>query len=182
MDDALFAVELGVSALGFVFTESPRKIEPKTAKKIVDKLPPWVSVVGVFVNENPKKIASQCRLDYVQLHGEESPQYCKTLGLKIIKTIRKDIKIIPEYNVSGILLDISKGTGKIYDWDLAIEAKKYGKPIILSGGLTPDNVGEAIKKVSPYAVDVSSGIEKEPGKKDFKKMKMFMEAVRNVAE
>lgn len=184
LEDAINAVELGVDALGFVFAPSPREISPEKAKEIIEKLPPWVSAVGIFVDEKPSKvmqIASQCKLDYVQLHGEETPEYCEQLDIKIIKTIKTDIKRIPEYKVSGILLDISKGTGKVYNWDLAIEAKKYAKPIILSGGLTPTNVREAIKKVKPYGVDVSTGVELSLGKKDYKKMKEFMEGVKHAA-
>lgn len=184
LEDALNAVGLGVDALGFVFAPSPREIRPNKAKEIIEKLPPWVSTVGVFVDEKPGRVmqvVSQCRLDYVQLHGDETPEYCEELDIKIIKTIKTDIKKIPEYKVSGILLDISKGTGKVYDWDLAVKAKKYGKPIILSGGLDPKNVGSAIKKVKPYAVDVSSDIESNPGKKDFEKMKKFLEGVENAA-
>lgn len=184
LEDALNAVSLGVDALGFVFAPSQREISPEKAKEIIEKLPPWVSVVGVFVDEKPERImqiASQCKLDYVQLHGDETPEYCEQLDIKIIKTIKTDIKKIPEYKVSGILLDISKGTGKVYNWDLAIEAKKYGKPIILSGGLTPENVSEAIKKVKPYGVDVSTGIESSPGKKDYEKMKLFMQESRHAA-
>lgn len=180
LEDAISAVELGVDALGFVFAPSPRQIILDKAKEIIKKLPPWITTVGVFVDEKPEwimRVVSQCKLDWVQLHGEESPEYCRDLDIKIIKTIKTDIDKIPEYDVSGILLDISRGTGKVYDWDLAIEAKKYGKPIILSGGLTPENVGEAVRKVSPYGVDVSSGVESEHGKKDYKKLKKFVEVI-----
>lgn len=176
LEDALAAVGLGVDALGFVFAPSPRQITPDKAKEIIRRLPPWIATVGVFVDEKPEwimRVVSECRLDWVQLHGDESPQYCKDLDLKIIKTIKTDIERISEYDVSGVLLDISMGTGKVYNWDLAVEAKKYGKPIILSGGLTPENVSEAIRKVIPYGVDVSSGVESSPGKKDYEKMKKF---------
>lgn len=184
LEDALVAVRLGVDALGFVFAPSPRQITPDEAKEIIKRLPPWIATVGVFVDEKPEwimRVASHCKLDWVQLHGDESPQYCKDLDIKIIKTIKSNIERIPEYDVPGILLDISMGTGKVYNWDLAVEAKKYGKPIILSGGLTSENVGEAIRKVMPYGVDVSSGVESSPGKKDSEKIKRFVEEVQDAA-
>jgi phosphoribosylanthranilate isomerase len=186
LNDALRAVELGADAIGFVFSKSPRKISPIKVKKIIKKLPPWISTVGVFVNEDigtVRRTAEQCNLDWIQLHGEESPSYCRSLNKKIIKVIKNNIEIIPNYNVAGILLDtfvtnVPGGTGKTYDWALAVKAKKYGKPIILAGGLTSKNVKKAIKIVSPYGVDVSSGIEKNKGKKDYKKMKDFIKQVR----
>lgn len=175
-EDAIKAVELGADALGFVFAPSPRQINLEKAKEIIEKLPPWIATVGVFVNEKPSRImqiVSQCKLDWVQLHGEESPEYCKQLDLKIIKVFKNNIDRIQEYDISGVLIDT-----KIKNWDLVIEAKKYGKPIILAGGLTPDNVCEAINKVKPYGVDVSSGVESSPGKKDYEKMKAFMSEVQ----
>lgn len=191
IDDALCAVQLGVDALGFVFAPSPRQVVVSKVKDIVEKLPPWISTVGVFVNEKPARVL-RIGLDWIQLHGEESPDYCRELGLKVIKTIRvKDrasLEKIPQYPVAGILLDTYDpdlsgvppkmgGTGKGFNWDLAVEAKKFGKPIILAGGLNPENVAEAISKVQPYGVDVSSGIESSPGRKDYEKMKRFMEIV-----
>lgn len=184
MEDAMDAIELGADALGFVFAESPRKITANTAKKIIDNLPPYITTVGVFVNEKPDKIleiTKKCRLDRVQLHGEETPEYCKKLGLKIVKTIKSNIEIIPKYKVEGILLDISKGRGRLFDWDLAKQAARYGKPVILAGGLCADNVSEAIKKVKPYGVDVSSGVERTPGKKEYEKMKQFIMEAKGYA-
>lgn len=188
--DALETAGLGVNALGFVFAKSPRQVSPEKAKEIIEKLPPWISAVGVFVNEKPEavsEIAEHCKLDYIQLHGEESPEYCRNLGLKVIKTIKNDIEKISDYNVSGFLLDtydpeMAGGTGKTFNWDLALDAKKYGCPIILAGGLTPENIGEAVEKVKPYGVDVSSGIELAPGKKDYEKMKRFVEEVKKTTE
>lgn len=188
--DALEAAGLGINALGFVFAKSPRQVSPEKAKEIIEKLPPWISAVGVFVNEKSEavsEIAEHCRLDYIQLHGEESPEYCGSLGLKVIKTIKDDIEKISDYNVSGFLLDThdhgkAGGTGKTFNWDLALDAKKYGCPIILAGGLTPENIGEAVEKVKPYGVDVSSGIELAPGKKDYEKMKRFVEEVKKTIE
>lgn len=186
IEDALSAVELGADALGFVFAPSPRQVTHEKAKEIIKKLPPWISTVGVFVNEKPERIL-QMDLDWIQLHGEESPDYCRELGRKIVKTIRvkekSSLEKIPEYSVAGILLDtydpaLSGGTGKGFNWDLAIEAKKFGKPIILAGGLNPENVAEAIKRVQPYGVDISSGVESSPGKKDYEKMKQFIISVQ----
>ena len=184
--DALAAVARGADALGFIFAPSPRMVIPERAKQIIEKLPPWITAVGVFVNEKPAKImqiASYCNIDWAQLHGEESPEECRQLTLKVIKTVKNNIKIIPEYKAAGILLDAydpdrAGGTGRLYDWDKAKEAKKYGRPIILAGGLTPDNVAEAVRIVRPYGVEASSGVEEEPGRKDHKKIEMFIKAAR----
>jgi phosphoribosylanthranilate isomerase len=193
LEDASRAVELGVDALGFIFAQSPRRIDEKKAKEICFSIPPFISKVGVFVNEDKEvvlRILKGSGLNTVQFHGEESPEYCQEFkigGVKIIKTLRikdrESPKNLSYYEVDAYLLDtyvkgITGGTGKTFNWDLALEAKKLGKPIILSGGLNPDNVAEAVKKVRPYAVDVSSGIEKEPGKKDYEKMKKFVREAR----
>lgn len=185
IEDALKAVELGADALGFIFAPSPREINPAKAKEIIEKLPPLVTAVGVFVDEKidtVKYIAEQCGLNAVQLHGNETPEYCEQLNLKIIKTIKNETKLMNRYDVSAFLIDtydpkLAGGTGRISDWDFAVKIKKYGKPVILSGGLTHENVQEAIKKVKPYGVDVNSGIESQPGKKDYKKMSRFMQEV-----
>lgn len=194
LEDALFCVRLGVDAIGFIFAKSKREIKISKAKKIIKKLPPFLTKVGVFVNEKPEKVMEfvfYLHLDALQFHGEEDEKYLENFKpVKIIKAIRvKDensLKVISKYkNVNAILLDTYKngkkgGTGKIFDWNLAIEAKKYKKPIILSGGLNPKNVKEAIIKVKPYAVDTSSGVEIYPGKKEFGKLKEFIEIVRGV--
>ena len=190
LKDALLAVECGADAIGFIFyKKSPRCVSAKTAKEICSKLPPFVSRVGVFVNETAdtiNRIADRCGLDAVQLHGDETPAFCKKIKHRVIKAVRvKDaasLKEISRYPVDGFLLDTYKkdqwgGTGKVFDWELALRAKKYG-PVILAGGLNPRNVKEAIKKVKPYGVDVSSGVEQLPGKKDPKKVKAFLKAVR----
>jgi phosphoribosylanthranilate isomerase len=192
LTDALFSVRLGIDALGFIFAKSKRKIEVEDAEKIIIKLPPFLSKVGVFVDEKPEKvmeIALRLHLDVLQFHGEEDDEYLKLFKpVKIVKVIRvKDrssIQLIENYkNADAILLDTYQknkkgGTGKTFDWNLAIEAKKYNKPIILSGGLNPKNIIEAIKKVKPYAVDTSSGVELYPGKKDLKKLKEFVKIVK----
>ena len=190
LEDALVATELGADAVGFVFYEkSPRYINPRTAALIIRELPPFVATVGVFLNEPPDKpvdTAKQSGVGCVQLHGDETPEYCQSLGLRTIKALRvKDAYVLNElrsFTVSGILLDtyregVPGGTGETFDWEIAAEAAKAGR-IILSGGLTPENVRQAIEKVRPYAVDVSSGVESKPGKKDHEKLRKFFEQVR----
>lgn len=190
LEDALFAVECGADAIGFIFyKKSPRSVTAKTAKDICAKLPPFVNRVGVFVDETAEKInhiADRCGLDTVQLHGDESPTFCKKIKPRVIKAVRvknaASLKEMSRYEVDGFLLDTYKedqwgGTGKVFDWELATCAKKYGS-VIIAGGLNPRNVKAAIQKVQPYGVDVSSGVEQSPGKKDLKKVKAFLKAVR----
>ncbi len=187
LEDALKAAELGADALGFIFYKgSPRHISPRTASLIIRELPPFVVPVGVFVDEEPEKvkaIAAETGISTVQLHGYETPEYCESLGLKVIKAIRikerSDIMRLRPYNVAAFLLDtfregVPGGTGETFDWQIAIEAKALGR-VILSGGLNPENVREAIERVRPYAVDASSGLEEKPGKKDHRKLEKFME-------
>ncbi len=190
LKDTMAAVEAGADAVGFVFyVRSPRVVSPKTVASIVSHLPPFVTPVGVFVNEKPdvvRQIMSDCGLAYAQLHGEESPQYCAELRFPVLKGIRvrsrEDVSALASYRVEAILLDayvegMVGGTGTTFDWDLAVEAKAWG-PIILAGGLTPDNVVEAISRVQPYGVDVSSGVEAAPGVKDHAKVRAFVESVK----
>ena len=190
LKDALLAVECGADAIGFIFyRKSPRCVTLKTAKEICSKLPPFVHRVGVFVNEtaeNVNRIADRCGLDAVQLHGDESPAFCKKIRCRVIKAVRVQdagsLKGLSRYAVDGFLLDTYQedqrgGTGKVFDWTLAQRAKRYG-PVIIAGGLNPRNVKAAIKQVQPYGVDVSSGVEQSPGKKDPKKLKAFLKAVR----
>lgn len=193
LDDAIAAVDFGADALGFVFFEkSPRYISHADAAAIIKKLPSFTTTIGVFVNEKPEqveKIIDLTYIDAVQLHGNETPEMCD-ISRRVIKAIRvKSLESLdPLINykdrVSAFLLDtftpdILGGTGQIFNWDIAIYAKQFGK-IILAGGLTPDNVAEAIRRVRPYGVDVSSGIESEKGKKDHKKMKLFIERAKGV--
>lgn len=192
LEDALLACQLGADALGFVFAESPRKVDVETVADIVEKLPPLVSKVGVFVNEKPENIediAERCSLDYYQLHGDETPKYVARFPQdKIIKAFRikdkSDLDKIDKFpNVSAVLLDSFTegeygGTGKTFDWKLALGVKGLCNHLILSGGMTPENVAEAIKKVKPYGVDVSSGVEEKPGKKDPEKLEKFFSEVR----
>jgi len=190
LKDALFAVDSGADAIGFIFyKKSPRYILQKEAKDIVAKLPPFVETVGVFVNETSDKvnrIAEQCKLTAIQLHGDESPAFCRRIKRRVIKAFRvKDtnsFKGMADYDVSGFLLDSHNddakgGTGKIFDWNLALRAKKQG-PIILAGGLNPYNVFTAIHRVKPYGVDVCSGVEISPGIKDSVKIDEFIKSVR----
>jgi phosphoribosylanthranilate isomerase len=180
LDDALLAAEMGAQALGFIFAESPRRIDPSEAEIIIRSLPPLVKTVGVFVNEDPeriKEIVTFCGLDLIQLHGNESPEIGRTLMPRSIKAFRiqneGDVENIKRYHgtVRAILLDTFQkgkagGTGRTFDWSLAVKAKEAGLPVILAGGLRPENIREAIAAVKPYAVDVNSGIEERPGKKD----------------
>jgi phosphoribosylanthranilate isomerase len=190
LEDALLAAELGADALGFIFyAKSPRKVDAETARAIIAQLPPFVAAVGVFVDEAAavvQELAAKVRLDWVQLHGQESPDYCRTLGYKVIKAFRiqdeDSMRQLAGYQgaAQALLLDTYKkgqvgGTGEIFDWHLARQAKKYG-PIILAGGLTADNVAQAIATALPAAVDAASGTEAAPGKKDPAKLRAFFEA------
>ncbi|MDD5292341.1 MAG: phosphoribosylanthranilate isomerase [Candidatus Omnitrophica bacterium] len=188
IEDALDALWGGADLLGFVFfKKSKRYIEPMKAKEIIDILPPFVFKVGLFVNERAakvKKTAACCGLDFVQLHGDEDKGYLKKLkGLRLIKAIRiKDrntLNNIEDLPCELFLFDnYSKsefgGTGKAFDWALSRQIKRMKKPYIISGGLTPHNVNKAVKAFLPYAVDVSSGVEKKTGKKNKLLMKEFI--------
>lgn len=188
--DAQAAVAAGADALGLNFWPgSPRFVEPEAAREIIRALPPFVSSVGVFVNEHPHRmleIASHLNLGALQLHGDESPELCAGLApFKVIKALRVaddlDLNKIRDYAVDMILLDAGVkgsygGTGRAFDWRIAVEAKRHAS-IILAGGLTVDNVEDAITQVRPAAIDVCSGVESEPGKKDYGRLNDFMAAV-----
>ena len=191
LKDAVLAVEQGADAVGFIFyKKSPRSVNMKEVREIISKLPPSVDTVGVFVNESAdqvNKVAEYCGLDLVQLHGEESPSYCRKIKRRGIKAVRvKDIQSIQQlekYSVSGFLLDtytenLDGGTGKVFDWNLAHPAKKMG-PVILAGGLTPRNIRQAISQARPYGVDVCSGVEKSPGIKDPEKVRAFLNNIKS---
>lgn len=186
IEDAEVAVELGADALGFVFAKSPRQVTREQARAIIKDLPPFVSFVGVFVDEQVdtvKEICNFCTISTIQLHGSESPLYLNDFeGYKIIKAFRikeeDNLKPLANYKPHAFLLDsyrkgVMGGTGITFNWEFARQAHKYGT-IILSGGLTPENVKGAIQIVKPYAVDVSSGVESSPGKKDRLLMKRFI--------
>ncbi|MEJ5330958.1 MAG: phosphoribosylanthranilate isomerase [Desulfobaccales bacterium] len=194
LEDALLAAELGADALGFIFyPKSPRAIRPEAAREIIRQLPPFVLTVGVFVDEEQarvREIVAYAGLDWLQLHGAESPGYCRAVGRRVIKGFRvkgeESLALLASYHgaVQAFLLDTYRpgtpgGTGETFDWELARRAKEHG-PIILAGGLTPDNVAQAIRQAQPAAVDVASGVEAAPGKKDPNKLKAFLEAVKRV--
>lgn len=196
--DAEAAADAGADALGFVFhAKSPRFVSPEDAGRITAKLPPFITTVGVFVDETIETIittAKAAHLACLQLHGQETPEFCveagRATGLPVIKAFRVasagDAQRVKGYkdSASAFLLDsFSKdahgGTGKTFDWKIAVEAKRYGR-IILSGGLNPGNVAEAVRAIAPYAVDASSGVEVSPGKKDHAKIKRFVNVVREI--
>jgi phosphoribosylanthranilate isomerase len=190
LEDALMAVEAGADALGFVFFKgSPRYISPEQVGTVISRLPPFVQIVGLFVNEEPatvNAIADQCRLDIVQLHGDESPDYCRVVKRRIIKAFRvKDESVLDDitnYPVAACLLDAWSpaaygGTGTTFNWEIAAKAAA-AQSIILAGGLTPENVAGAIATVHPYAVDVSSGVESAPRKKDAALVNSFIRSCR----
>ena len=196
LDDALGAVEAGAEALGFMFYEtSPRNVSVKVTADIIRQLPPFVAKVGVFVNATEdvvRKTAVECGLDTLQFHGDETPAFCgKFSPLKVYKAFRiqglESLQRLPTYKtdawlLDGFMPDKPGGAGAKFNWDLAVEAQKLGRPIILAGGLTPENVADAVRKVQPYAVDVSSGVESAPGKKDRAKMQRFIAAAKAVTE
>jgi phosphoribosylanthranilate isomerase len=196
-EDAAVAVEAGADALGFIcYRKSPRYVEPAVVKQIVAGLPPLVMPVGVFANEESstvRAIMDSCGLSLAQLHGDETAAYCQELGRPVMKALRlKDrasFLALAEFQgragVRGFVLDAFSekaygGTGQVIDWGLAAEAAKAAT-ILLAGGLTPENVAEAILAVHPYGVDVSSGVESAPGKKDHGKVRAFLQAVRVVS-
>ena len=197
VEDARFAVEMGADALGFNFyKKSPRVITPERVRDIVSELPPFVTAVGVFVNERREtieRIANVASLGALQLHGDETPEFCKEFSRPVVRVLRVgetlvagQIEPYAEAGVTTFLLDKAKegfygGTGETFDWRAAVFAKSYGR-VILAGGMTPDNVREGIESVSPYAVDTSSGVESESGRKDHAKVKAFIENAKRDTE
>lgn len=191
---ASMAVDLGADALGFIFAGSPRQITPQKALAITRELPAFVKTVGVFVNESPaviREVTRHCGLDLVQLHGNESPDLCLSLMPYSIKALRIRDESSPRAGgayhgkVRALLLDtyskeMAGGTGRTFDWKLAVKIKKLQIPIILSGGLGPSNIREAIRTVRPYAVDVNSGVEEQPGRKSPELMKELMAEINKI--
>jgi len=192
-EDALFAAKLGAAALGFIFYQpSPRYIKPEDAQKIISALPDEVVKVGVFVNESVtevKKIVEYCALDMIQLHGDETPVYCREFpASQIIKAVElkndDDLSSALNYDVAALLVDcrhagLYGGTGIKANWELAYRIKNK-KPLILSGGLGEDNIAQAIKDVAPGALDINSGAESAPGKKDHAKLARIFDIIRDV--
>ena len=192
LEDALHACACGADALGFVFYgESPRCIDPAAAATIIRQLPPFVTTVGLFVNADPEQVeevADFCGLDVIQLHGDEGPDECDFTPRRTIKALRvRDAKSLArhlDYEVAALLLDAwvkgsYGGTGHAFNWELAAEVARQ-RPVILAGGLTPENVAAAVTAVQPYAVDVSSGVEAAPGKKDPAKVAAFIAKARGL--
>lgn len=192
-EDALTAVRLGAAALGFIFyKKSPRYVSPQKARKIIEALPPFIVAVGIFVNfkeEALKDIVNFCRITTIQLHGDESPAYCRRLKqFKLIKTFRiqdhVDWEAVKQYETSsGLLFDTYHehqygGVGRSFNWDV-LKEKKFDKPLILSGGLNAQNVVEAVHSVKPYAIDVSSAVEESPGKKSRQRLTEFFEVLKS---
>lgn len=191
LEDALLAAGLGANALGFIFyAKSPRSVAPEAAREIIRQLPPFIVSIGVFVNEEAatvRDLAARVGLDWIQPHGSESPEYCRSLGRRVMKAFRiqdenslKDLEAF-RGSVQAFLLDTYKkgqvgGTGETFDWELARKAQSYG-PIVLAGGLSAANVAQAIAAARPQAVDVASGVEAAPGKKDPEKLRAFFKAV-----
>jgi len=194
-DDALSAASLGADALGFIFADSPRRIRPEEAREIILALPPFITLVGVFRDEAVEtvgRIYDFCGLNLVQLHGNEDGAYLDKLSPPAIKAFRvragdigdgRILGAIEKLNQGCFLMDTfddaqAGGTGKTFDWAVAERVSKLGK-VILSGGLNPGNIVEALEQVHPYAVDVCSGVERAPGKKDHGKMTELIREVRN---
>lgn len=187
--DAVSAIDYGADALGFIFSPSPRQITPKGVRNIIRRLPPLVVKVGVFVNVPVKKVRTAmayCGLSLAQLQGNESRTYYQSLSPFAIKAFRaRDesvLRLIRQYGAASFLLDTFNperygGTGQVMDMDIAVKAAKLGR-MIMAGGLTPDNVAKIIRTVKPYGVDVASGVESRPGKKDKLKMRLFIRAVK----
>ncbi len=187
VEDALVAVDAGADALGFMFyAPSPRCITPKAAGAIIRALPAFIAKVGVFVNpseDEVRRAITECGIDTLQLHGEEPPDFCRQFGLKVLKAFRvqgsETLGMLPDYSDATWLLDgfvagTRGGTGNTFNWDIAAQAVKLGGRVILAGGLTPENAAEAVRKVRPYGLDVSSGVESAPGRKDAGKVRAFI--------
>jgi len=192
--DALVAAEAGADLIGLNFYEkSPRHVTLATAVEISRALPPFVQRVGVFVNpaeDLVMRAIAGCGLNLLQFHGDEPSDFCTQFGLMSMKAIRvrdaESLEALAEFQTDAFLLDAHSksglgGTGEKFNWELAVAAQKFGKPIFLAGGLTPENVADAVRQVQPFAVDVSSGVESAPGKKDAAKVRAFIQAVRNAA-
>lgn len=191
--DGLAAAEAGADMIGLMFYEkSPRHIPLPAAVEISRALPPFVVRVGVFANPTEEQVLraiADCGVTMLQFHGEEPPEFCTQFGVMSMKAFRirdaKTLEELPNYTTDAYLLDAYSaeargGTGEKFNWEIAIEAQQFGKPIFIAGGLTPENVAKAVIQVEPFGVDVSSGVESAPGKKDHAKVRAFIEAVRAV--
>ncbi|MEE2813741.1 MAG: phosphoribosylanthranilate isomerase [Verrucomicrobiota bacterium] len=190
--DARAAAAAEADAIGLMFyKESPRHVTIEQAKEICEVLPAHIMRVGVFVNTDEALInraLSECLLNILQFHGDETPEDCAQYPVMTLKAFRvqgpETLEQMKDYSTAGFLLDAYTkeargGTGEKFNWDLAVQAQQLRKPVFLAGGLTPDNVAEAVRKVEPFGVDVSSGVESEPGKKDSEKMVAFVKAAKS---
>jgi phosphoribosylanthranilate isomerase len=193
--DALAAAEAGADMIGLMFAEkSPRLISLATAVEIHRALPPFVLRVGVFVNpaeDLVMRALGECGLSLLQFHGDETSEFCTQFGAMSLKAFRiqnaESLTALENYHTDAFLLDAHSknglgGTGETFNWNLAVAAQKFGKPIFLAGGLTPSNVAEAVRQVQPFAVDVSSGVESALGKKDVAKVRAFIAAAKAATE
>ena len=196
LNDALAAIAAGADALGFNFYKpSPRYITPQSAREIIEQIPDSVLTVGVFVNEESPQavmdIANEAGIKALQLHGDESPDYCRNLAANtyVIKTLAVsdtfDPKLACAYQVDAIMLDtrdnrLRGGTGRVFDWSIAQQVSRLVPKLYLAGGLSPENIAEAIDRVRPYAVDACSALEDSPGTKNHERMRTFIDTVRGV--
>ena len=189
--DGLAAAAAGADMVGLMlYADSPRHITLAQAAVISHSLPPFVLRVGVFVNPDEAQVMeaiAACGLNLLQFHGDEPSDFCTQFGVMSLKALRvrdaDSLQTLANFHTDAFLLDACSpaglgGTGEKFNWDLAVEAQKFGKPIFLAGGLTPENVADAVRRVRPFAVDVSSGVESAPGKKDAAKVRAFITAVR----
>jgi phosphoribosylanthranilate isomerase len=195
LEDALAAVEAGADALGFMcWPGSPRRVDLRRAGEIVRRLPPFVARVGVFVDQDEtfiREAVAACGFDTLQFHGSESPEFCRRFApLAVIKGFRlrgaESLDGLAAYATNAWLLDTyvpgqMGGTGARFDWDLAVRAAARGVPVVVAGGLTPENVGDAIRQTRPYGVDVASGVEDRPGHKNAAKVRAFVAAAREAS-
>ncbi len=184
--DARQAVELGADALGFIFAPSPRRVGLTTARQIIRRLPPFIWAVGVFQNQSLTfihRVVRQTGINALQLHGDETPLFCQRLSLPVIKTFvikpattANDLRsFLQRYRTAGYLLDAGSGTGIAFNWEIL---RQVDRPLIIAGGLQPDNIGFLIQQYRPYAVDVCSGVESSPGRKDHDRLRRFFAAIR----
>ena len=191
--DALTAAQAGADMIGLMFYEkSSRHIAPGLAAQIARSLPPFVVRVGVFVNPTENEVLraiGECGVSLLQFHGDETPEFCTGFGMMSMKAFRirdeTSLAPMPVFPTDAYLLDAYSasglgGTGEKFNWDLAVAAKRFGKPVFLAGGLTPDNVAAAVRQVRPFGVDVSSGVESTPGCKDAAKVRAFIAAAKSV--
>jgi phosphoribosylanthranilate isomerase len=193
--DAQAAAAAGADLIGLMFYDkSPRHVTLTTAAEIARSVSPFVVKVGVFVNPTVELVTraiAECGLSLLQFHGDEPPEFCTQFGVMSMKAFRvrntESLRARTDYNTDAWLLDAFSagalgGTGEKFNWDLAVEARKAGRPIFLAGGLTPDNVGDAVRLVQPFGVDVSSGVESAPGIKDTARVKSFIEHAKSAAQ